>query len=88
VGQYSWRCLRDLCRQLATPLSHHTRRVGQARYHLAIEETPEWAYLGEPLSPLKGFPGVVWDRSRRKPRVTPISRDELVERRDEFDDTP
>jgi hypothetical protein len=26
----------------------------------------EWAYLGEPLVPLKGFPGVVWERSRRK----------------------
>jgi hypothetical protein len=49
-----------------------TRTGRQARYHIAIEETPEWAYLGEPLSPLKGFPGVVWDRSRRKPRVTPI----------------
>jgi hypothetical protein len=64
-----------------------TRTGRQARYHIAIEETPEWAYLGEPLSPLKGFPGVVWDRSRRKPRVTPISRDELVDPRDEFDVT-
>ena len=34
--------------------------------HIAIEETPEWAYLGEPLVPLKGFPGVVWDRARKK----------------------
>jgi hypothetical protein len=65
-----------------------TRTGRQARYHIAIEETPKWAYLGEPLSPLKGFPGVVWDRSRRKPRATLISRDELVERRDELDDTP
>jgi hypothetical protein len=64
-----------------------TRTGRQARYHIAIEETPEWAYLGEPLSPLKGFPGVVSDRSRRKPRVTPISRDELVDPRDEFDVT-
>jgi len=65
-----------------------TRTGRQARYHIAIEETPEWAYLGEPLSPLKGFPGVVWDRSKRKPRAMLVSRDELVERRDESDDTP
>jgi len=43
-----------------------TRTGRQPRYHIAIEETPEWAYLGEPLVALKGFPGVVWDRSRRK----------------------
>ena len=50
-----------------------TRTGRQARYHIAIEEMPEWAYLGERLVPLKGFPGVVWDRSKRKPRMTPIS---------------
>ena len=37
-----------------------------AASHIAVEETPEWAYLGESLVPLKGFPGVVWERSRRK----------------------
>jgi len=26
----------------------------------------EWAYTGEPLVPLKGFPGVVWTRSKKK----------------------
>jgi len=25
----------------------------------------EWAWTGEPLVPLKGFPGVVWQRSRK-----------------------
>jgi hypothetical protein len=45
-------------------------RVGrEPRYHVAIEELREWAYLGERLVPLKGFPGVVWDRSRRKNRI-------------------
>ena len=29
----------------------------------------EWAYTGEPLVPLKGFPGVVWQRSKRKKRA-------------------
>ena len=35
-------------------------------WHIAIEELQEWAYTGEPLVPLKGFPGVVWQRSKRK----------------------
>ena len=38
-------------------------------YHIAIEEAPEWAYRGEPLVPLKGFPGVVWERPGRKKRL-------------------
>jgi hypothetical protein len=40
----------------------------QPLYHVAIEELQEWAYTGEPLVPLKGFPGVVWQRSKKKPR--------------------
>ena len=43
-----------------------TRTGRQPRYHIAIEETPEWAYLGEPLVALKGFPGVVWELERKK----------------------
>jgi hypothetical protein len=43
-----------------------TRTGREARYHIAIEETPEWAYWGERLVPLNGFPGVVWERSTRK----------------------
>jgi hypothetical protein len=43
-----------------------TRTGRQARYHIGIDESPEWAYWGEKLAPLKGFPGVLWDRSRRK----------------------
>jgi hypothetical protein len=37
--------------------------------HIAIEQAPEWAYTGEPLVPLKGFPGIVWERPRRKKRT-------------------
>jgi hypothetical protein len=45
-------------------------RVGrEPRYHVAIDELREWAYLGERLVPLRGFPGIVWDRSRRKGRA-------------------
>lgn len=45
-----------------------SRTGREPRYHIAIEEAPEWAYAGEPLGPLKGFPGVVWERPRRKKR--------------------
>jgi hypothetical protein len=79
---------RSFCARCGTPIAYErhrsphmvnvpralfkTRTGRQARYHIAIEESPEWAYLGEPLSPLKGFPGVLWDRSRRKPRMPGI----------------
>jgi hypothetical protein len=74
--------VRGFCARCGTPLYYErarsphmvnipralfkTRTGREARYHIAIEETPEWAYWGEPLVPLKGFPGVVWERSRRK----------------------
>ena len=48
-------------------LSGRTGR--QPLYHIAIEELQEWTYTGEPLVPLKGFPGVVWQRSKKKKRV-------------------
>ena len=35
----------------------------------AIEQLQEWAYTGEALVPLKGFPGVVWQRSKKKKRA-------------------
>jgi hypothetical protein len=42
-------------------------RVGrEPRYHLGIEELRDWTYIGEPLVPLKGFPGVVWERPGKK----------------------
>jgi hypothetical protein len=46
-----------------------SRTGRQPIYHIGIEELQEWAYTGEPLVPLKGFPGVMWTRSKRKKRV-------------------
>lgn len=40
----------------------------EPRYHLNLGEQADWVYLGEPLGPLKGYPGVMWSRPRRKPR--------------------
>jgi hypothetical protein len=51
------------------PRALFSGRTGrQPLYHIAIEELQEWAYTGEPLVPLKGFPGVVWQRSKRTRR--------------------
>lgn len=77
--------LRSFCARCGTPLFYErarsphmvnipralfSGRTGrQPLYHLAIEELQEWAYAGEPLVPLKGFPGVVWQRSRKKKRL-------------------
>lgn len=38
----------------------------QPLYHLGISELQDWAYTGAALVPLKGFPGVVWERPRRR----------------------
>jgi hypothetical protein len=51
------------------PRALFTTRTGrQPLYHIGIEEQQEWIYTGEPLVPLKGYPGVVWERSRKKKR--------------------
>ena len=38
----------------------------EARYHIAIDQLQDWAYGGQPLVPLKGFPGVMQERPRKK----------------------
>jgi len=75
---------RSFCKRCGTPLVYERARAPhmvnipralfsdrtgrQPLYHIAIEELQEWAYAGEPLVPLKGFPGVVWHRGKKKPR--------------------
>ena len=75
---------RSFCARCGTPLIYErarsahmvhipralfTGRTGrEPRYHIAIAELQDWTYLGEPLVPLKGFPGVVWERPNRKKR--------------------
>jgi hypothetical protein len=53
------------------PRALFTGRTGrEPRYHVAIEELQDWTYTGERLVPVKGYPGIVWERpkSRRRPR--------------------
>jgi hypothetical protein len=45
-----------------------TRTGREPRYHVALDEAPDWAWRGEALAPLKGYPGVMWERPRRRPR--------------------
>jgi hypothetical protein len=76
---------RSFCGRCGTPLTYErarsphmvnipralfrTRTGRQPLYHIGIEELQEWAYTGEPLVPLKGFPGVVWERPRKRRRA-------------------
>jgi hypothetical protein len=77
---------RSFCSRCGTPLLYERKRSPhmlnipralfagrtgrEPRYHIAIEELQDWAYIGKPLVPLKGYPGVVWERykSRKRPR--------------------
>ena len=38
----------------------------EPRYHVGIDAVPDWAYDGGKLVPLKGYPGVVWQRPTRR----------------------
>jgi len=42
----------------------------EPRYHVGIDELQPWTYTGERLVPLKGFPGIVWERLNRKKRAS------------------
>ena len=49
------------------PRALFERRTGrEPRYHLALEQMVDWIYQGEALAPLKGYPGVMWQRPRRR----------------------
>jgi hypothetical protein len=57
-----------------------TRTGREPRYHVGIEELQDWTYTGNRLVPLKGYPGIVWERpkSRRRPRDAEVM--EFLER--------
>jgi hypothetical protein len=81
--------VRSFCRRCGTPLMYErarsphmvnipralfqSRTGRQPLYHVGIEEMPDWTYTGAPLVPLKGFPGVVWQRSRKKRRADMVA---------------
>jgi hypothetical protein len=73
---------RSFCSRCGTPLIYErprsphmvnipralfaSRTGRQPLYHVGIEDLQEWTYSGAPLVSLKGFPGVVWQRAKRK----------------------
>lgn len=77
--------VRSFCRTCGTPLLyarlHSLKMVNipralfesgtgrEPRYHIRIEESPEWEYRGAKLSPLKNYPGVLWQSGRKRPRT-------------------
>jgi hypothetical protein len=79
------RAKRSFCAHCGTPLIYERRakmvnlpralfdgRTGrEPRYHRYLEEAPDWAYRQEPLGPLKGYPGVLVEKTRRKKRHAP-----------------
>jgi hypothetical protein len=74
--------VRSFCKRCGTPLMYErkrspkwvnlpralfTGRTGrEPRYHLAIEEMQDWIYTGAKLAPLKGYPGVMWERPKKR----------------------
>jgi hypothetical protein len=78
---------RSFCARCGTPLIYErarspkmvnipravfTERTGrEPRYHMFLHEQADWTYLGETLAPLKGYPGVMWERPRRKKASLP-----------------
>lgn len=46
-----------------------TRTGREPLYHVRLQEAAEWTWRGEPLAPLKGYPGVMWSGRRRRPKV-------------------
>ena len=76
---------RSFCARCGTPITYERQRARQMvnlpralfdgrtgrepLYHIAVGETPEWAWRGTALRPLKGFPGVMWEGPRRRKRA-------------------
>ena len=76
------RTIRSFCARCGTPVLYERprspkmvnipralfqQRTGrEPRYHMFLSEAADWTYLGEPLAPLKGYPGVMWERPRKK----------------------
>ncbi|MEQ1783618.1 MAG: GFA family protein [Hyphomonadaceae bacterium] len=40
----------------------------ESKYHVAIGEMRDWVYLGAPVGPLKGYPGVTVEKGKRAVR--------------------
>jgi hypothetical protein len=73
---------RSFCARCGTPMLYERPRVPtmvnipravfsertgrETRYHMNLGEQADWTWTGEKLSPLKGYPGVMWEPPRKK----------------------
>jgi hypothetical protein len=73
---------RSFCARCGAPLMYELRRAPrivnlpralfaertgrEPRYHMHLDEAADWTYMGEPLAPLKGYPGVMRERPRKR----------------------
>jgi hypothetical protein len=56
-------------RMVNLPRALFDGRTGrEPRYHLGLGAAAEWEWRGEAVAPLKGYPGVMRERARRKGR--------------------
>jgi hypothetical protein len=54
------------------PRAIFTARTGrEPRYHMHLPEAADWTWMGEALAPLKGYPGVMWERPRKRKPARP-----------------
>ncbi len=76
--------VRSFCSRCGSPVSYERKsspkwvnvpralfagRTGrETKYHVGYEQMQDWAYLGAPVGPLKGYPGVMVERARTKKR--------------------
>jgi hypothetical protein len=88
---------RSFCSRCGTPLLYVRKRwphmvnipralfIGRTgrepRYHVAIEELQDWTYTGNRLVPLKGYPGIVWERPKSRRRPRDVDKVELLHQR-------
>ena len=78
---------RSFCARCGTPLFYERKRSPkminiprslfadrtgrEPRYHMHLAEQADWTWTGGPLSPLKGYPGVMRERPRKSARRMP-----------------
>ena len=74
--------VRSFCGRCGTPLMYERKRSPkwvnlpralfagrtgrETKYHIGHEQMQDWIYLGEPVGPLKNYPGVMVERARKK----------------------
>jgi hypothetical protein len=73
---------RSFCARCGTPITYERARAPQIvnvpralfatrtgrepRYHMHLEAAADWTWRGEALAPLKGYPGVMRERPRKR----------------------